>query len=164
MRNHRIPVKIDGVQYESIIDACRALGLSYKTVQSRRYVNKSETEQFSNICTYKRKNYNTPISVRGKNYKSIYAMCKDLNLNYPAICSRLQRGIDVETAVSKPCISCTISDHIIINGVEYTSIHDMAVKTKVKTATFFYNLTKDCETIRDKQNKIQQYFDSLNLR
>lgn len=164
MPNHKISVIIDGIQYESILDACKSLGLSYKTVQSRRYSNKSKSTQFAQCTTYERNNYSKPISLNGKNYKSIYAMCKDLKLDYPSVCVRLRRGMDVETAVSKPFVNCTISNHITIDGIEYNSIHDMAVKTKVKSATFFYHLTKSCKSAADKQDIIQQYFDSLNLR
>lgn len=160
MKNRRIPVTIDGVEYESILSACKALGISYKTVQSRRYINKPESEQFSNKHLYERQNYNEPIDVNGKHYKSIYAMCKDLNLDYASTCVRLKHGMDINTVINKPYRNCATSDHITINGVEYTSIYNMAKLTEIKSPTFFYKLIRGCNSIAEKQTKIQEWFDN----
>lgn len=157
---NKVPVEIDGVKYESLKAACKALNLSYKTVLSRRYESKTILEQFSNNHLYQRSKHKMPIIVNGVKYKSIREMCIRLNLDYVSVCTRIRRGSDIQSAIDTPFKAANISDKLTINGITYTSINDMAVKTNLHTSAFFYKLVKNCQTPEEKQVKIQEWFDT----
>lgn len=117
-----------GNEYESIIDMCRAYGISRNTYDIKKKMGLSFSEILAAESSGKAVECTDH---RGNKYKSISEMCSAYNINASTYSSRRDNGYNIKEALTMPVNHRkakaeeaveTVKDHL---GNEYRSIHDM---------------------------------------
>lgn len=138
----KIPITINGKQYESIAEACKGEKISYHAVTTRRKKGKSIEEQFAKVKENKK-----VVTVDKTTYPSLTAAAKAHKIN-PAHLRQLMRrnpGMSAETAIHKFIngeVNKIRSIKVVVDGKEYDSIKDAAQAANVTG-----------QTLRDYQKK-----------
>lgn len=86
---------IDGVWYESISDACRALHLSTGSVTSLARKYDISVSEAIDMCRHRAKDH------EGRYFRSMAAMCRYHGVNVSTFYSRLAEGLPLEMCLSQ---------------------------------------------------------------
>lgn len=86
---------VDGVWYESISDACRALHLSTGSVTSLARKYDISVSEAIDMCRHRAKDH------EGRYFRSMAAMCRYHGVNMSTFYSRLAKGLPLEMCLSR---------------------------------------------------------------
>lgn len=110
---------VNGVKYNSIVDACSEYGVDAYLFRNR-IANGWSIEEALEIVE-RRKSKKGSIEIEDiKGYSSLAELCRDFNISYSLVRQRLQRGLSLDDAISGK----SISKNIVVNGVSYKSLND----------------------------------------
>lgn len=92
LRGRTTPVRVNGVEYDSIISCCNDYDVKYETVSNfkRRYKLDSMEDALISYCSKRRtgkfrtKNCNF-IEIGGKSYSSVKDCCRAYDISYPVV-------------------------------------------------------------------------------
>ena len=93
------PVEVDGVRYESIVDACAAHGLKAATVTARLARGYKIDESFSVAAPKRKPAAGKPSEVDGKRYRSHEEMARAYGQKWGNVRRRLDRGWSMKQAL-----------------------------------------------------------------
>ena len=121
-------VAINGIGYNSIIEAAKDLGINYQTLVYRL---KKGTDLNKKVMRHpKGKNHPAAkaVTINGKCYNTIKEASLDLGMNYGTLKNRLKKGINLNKPIQKGCIgkNNTQAKPIIINKKQYESLTEAA--------------------------------------
>lgn len=86
---------VDGVWYESISDACRALHLSTGSVTSLARKYDISVSEAIDMCRHRAKDH------EGRYFRSMAAMCRYHGVNVSTFYNRLAEGLPLEMCLSR---------------------------------------------------------------
>lgn len=86
---------IDGVWYESISDACRALHLSGSSISGLAKKYHISAPEAIEMCLHRAKDH------KGRYFRSMSQMCKYHGVNVSTFYSRLAEGLPLEMCLSR---------------------------------------------------------------
>jgi len=88
---------VDGVFYESIADACRAVHLSTGSVTSLARKYDISVSEAIDMCRHRAKDH------EGRYFRSMAAMCRYHGVNVSTFYNRLAEGLPLEMCLSREC-------------------------------------------------------------
>lgn len=138
------PVTFNGVEYRTQAEAAKALGYSDSTISN--YVNRGITDIPKNVPRRKAKKASGihPITLNGVEYGSLTEAAKALGYSVTSISKYAKNGItEVEPRVEKKAQK---RQKIVVDGVEYKSIHDAEITLYGKYTGRLYNRVLRGET------------------
>lgn len=86
---------VDGVWYESIADACRAVHLSQSSVNSLARKYDISVSEAIDMCRHRAKDH------EGRYFRSMAAMCRYHGVNISTFYSRMADGLPLEMCLSQ---------------------------------------------------------------
>ena len=87
--------EVDGVWYESIADACRAVHLSTGSVTSLMRKYSITASEAINMCRHRAKDH------EGRYFRSMAAMCRYHGVNKSTFYNRMAEGLPLEMCLSR---------------------------------------------------------------
>lgn len=138
------PVTFNGVEYRTQAEAAETLGCSVATISN--YAKKGITEIPKIVPRRKTKKANKihPVTLNGVEYGSLTEAAKALGYSVATISNYTKKGItELEPRAEKKTAK---RQKIIVDGVEYKSIHDAEIKIYGKYTSRLYNRVMRSET------------------
>lgn len=89
--------EVDGVWYESIADACKALHLSANTVNTLAWKYHISASDAIEMCIHRAKDH------EGRYFRSMAAMCRYHGIKTSTFYSRMAEGLPLEMCLSHKC-------------------------------------------------------------
>lgn len=86
-------VTVNGIRYDSLLDACDKLNFARETINRRLEAGASVEEAFSNDWS------ENPLFVQGEKFKNLTAVSKRYNVGLTVLSERLSKGYSIEQAV-----------------------------------------------------------------
>jgi hypothetical protein len=120
-----IDIIVEGVKYNSLSELCESYGISYSLFTSR-VANDWSVEEALGL-EERNKSKKGSLVVEGLNGEiSLAEFCRDMNVSYTVVRSRIKRGYTLEEAVTGKKLP-----KVTVNGVEYESLSDACEKLKM---------------------------------
>lgn len=143
------PFSYKGKEYRSISSFCKENGLIYPTVKHRIESGWSFEDAISKPKI--KGNKNVRFKYNGKEYRSISSFCKEHDLSYSLVRSRLRQGWNFEDAISK---SKQKHIGILYKGRFYKTIAELTNDVGINIHTFkrrlnLGNSIEECVVLQD---------------
>lgn len=128
------PITVNGIEYSSMYEACKALGVNRTTINSRLKKGMSMDEAFQTRVKKTSQN----ITIDGVSYDSIRKACTELGIGYGCIKNRLRLGMSIDEAFHKDDLRISV----VVGGVTYESISEATRVLNMNNATVTGRLSK----------------------
>lgn len=116
-----------GKEYESIVELAKKLNIKQYKIEYKLKEGKSVGEAVEEIENNEGRSWEVKeIVYRGKTYKGVSALSREVGVGRNVINSRLDKGWSIEEAVETAVGKVRTTQHIVYKGKRYTSIKELA--------------------------------------